>query len=237
MKILYILYQYLIGIPIFLLLTVFTAIVTVLTAPWKNSKPVHAIQQFWSKSFFYLLFLNIKVEGLENIHPGQSYVFVSNHQSMADVFAIYGWLPVVFKWIMKQELRHAPFVGPACAAAGHIFIDRSSRLAAKRSIEVAEKTLKDGICVVIFPEGTRTRTGELGRFKRGAFSIAYDLNLPIIPISLSGCYGLWKKGAWYATYTPVKMKIGKPLTKADLPEDQTEAMETVRSIVEQGIEK
>lgn len=237
MKILYILYQYLIAIPIFLVITVFTAIITILTAPWKNSRPIHAIQQFWSKSFFWLLFIKPEITGLENIQPGQSYVFVSNHESMADVFAIYGWLPVVFKWIMKQELRHAPFVGPACAAAGHIFIDRSSRLAAKKSIEAAEHILKDGVCVVIFPEGTRTRNGELGRFKRGAFTIAFDLNLPVIPISLTGCYRLWKKGAWFATYTPVKMKIGKPLPISQLPEDQLAAVELVRNKVEEGIER
>ncbi len=212
MKVFYILYQYLIAIPIFLVITMITAIGTVITIPWKNSEGVHRFQQFWARSFCRLLFIKVEVEGVENIQEGQSYVFVSNHQSMTDVFLIYGWLPVIFKWIMKQELRKVPFIGIGCKAAGHIFIDRSSRTAAKNSIQAAVSILHDGVCVVIFPEGTRTKTGQVGRFKRGAFAIASELKLPIIPISLSGCYEVWPNGRAYAMHHPVKMVIGKPMT-------------------------
>ncbi len=234
MKVFYILYQYLIAIPIFLVLTMITAIGTVLTIPWKNSEAVHRFQQFWAQSFCRLLFVRVEVSGLENIEAGQSYVFVSNHQSMADVFTIYGWLPVIFKWIMKQELRKVPFVGAGCKAAGHIFIDRSSRAAAKNSIEKAKEVLKDGICVVIFPEGTRTKTGQVGRFKRGAFSIAGDLHLPIVPISLTGCYDVWPRGRAYATHGKIHMHISAPMT-AD--EYNDEFMEQVRQTVIDGIQK
>ncbi len=211
MKVFYIIYQYLIAIPLFLVFTALTALITVLTIPWKNSEPVHVIQQLWARSFLWLLFVKTEVTGLENIEPGKSYVFVANHQSMSDVFAIYGYLPVIFKWIMKQELRKVPFVGIGCQAAGHIFIDRSSRLAAKNSILKAVDILRDGICVVIFPEGTRTKTGEIGRFKKGAFTIASELNLPIIPISLTGCYQIWPTGRAYALPGKISMHVGKPM--------------------------
>ena len=89
----------------------------------------------WSRSFGWLLFLPVTITGKENIKPGQSYIFVANHQSMLDVWIIYGWLPVIFKWLMKAELRKVPFVGSACKAAGHVFVDRSSPMAAKRSLE------------------------------------------------------------------------------------------------------
>ncbi|MCM1034271.1 MAG: 1-acyl-sn-glycerol-3-phosphate acyltransferase [Paludibacter sp.] len=236
MKVLYIIYQYLIALPIYLVLTLFTALVTIIAMPWRNAAWVHAVQQFWARSFCWLLLLPVEVEGLENITPGQSYVFVSNHQGTPDVFVIYGWLPVIFKWIMKQELRKVPFIGAACAAAGHIYLDRRSRAAAKHSIEQAEHILKDGICVVIFPEGTRSLTGEVGRFKRGAFSIASDLKLPVIPISLSGCYEVMPKKRFYAKWHPIKMRIGKPMdVSIYAPEERDEAIRVVREAVIAGM--
>ena len=124
--VLYGLYQYIIAWPTIVILTLFTAVFTILFVPFRNAEFVHKVQQFWSRSFFRLMFLPVTVEGLEHIKPGQSYVFVSNHQSMFDVWLVYGWLPVIFKWLMKAELRKVPFVGTACKAAGHIYVDRKN---------------------------------------------------------------------------------------------------------------
>lgn len=236
-QVLYIIYQYLIALPIFIVLTILTAVVTMAAIPWKNAEWLHKLQQFWARSFCRLLFLPIEVEGLENIQPKTSYVFVSNHQSMTDVFVIYGWLPVIFKWIMKKELRKVPLVGAACKAAGHIYIDRSNKMASMRSIAEAERIVKDGVCVVIFPEGTRTLTGEVGRFKRGAFSIATDLNLPIVPISLSGCYEVMPRTRFYAKWHRVKMTVGKPIDVSAYPEeDRNVLIEDVRQQVINNIQ-
>lgn len=233
MKYLYIIYQYLIAFPILWILTMLTAIITILLFPWPNCKFVNWVQKLWSRSFGWMLFLPVTITGKENIKPGQSYVFVANHQSMLDVWIIYGWLPVIFKWLMKAELRKVPFVGSACKAAGHIFVDRSSPMAAKKSLEDVEKVLTNGICTVIFPEGTRTLNGEVGRFKRGAFQIALELNLPIIPISLSGCYEAMNRKAKYVTWHPVHMHIGEPI----LPEqfDKENPMTTIEMIREEVI--
>ena len=151
----YWLWQYLIAWPLLVVLTVFTAVFTVCTVFWKNAEFVHKVQQFWSRSFFWLMFLPVSVDGQEHIVPGQSYVFVANHQSMFDVWLVYGWLPVIFKWLMKAELRKVPFVGTGCKAAGHIFIDRRSTKAAMESLKEVEKQLVNGVCTVIFPEGTQ----------------------------------------------------------------------------------
>ncbi len=237
-RFLYIVYQYLIAIPVLLVLTVFTALFTILLCPWRNSRFVHAEQAFWSRSFCYLMFLPVKVDGLENIRPGQSYVFVSNHQSMFDVFVIYGWLPVVFKWLMKAELRKVPFVGIACKAAGHIFVNRQNARASVESIAGIEKQLKDGVSTVIFPEGTRSKDGQLGRFKRGAFQIALDLNLPVIPISLSGCYEVMNRNAKIVTWHPIHMHVGKPIDLSLFPtDDPAAAIDAVRTAVAAGIDK
>ena len=229
----YWLWQYLIAWPLLVVLTVFTAVFTVCTVFWKNAEFVHKVQQFWSRSFFWLMFLPVSVDGQEHIVPGQSYVFVANHQSMFDVWLVYGWLPVIFKWLMKAELRKVPFVGTGCKAAGHIFIDRRSTKAAMESLKEVEKQLVNGVCTVIFPEGTRTLNGEVGRFKRGAFQIAWDLGLPIIPLSLDGCYEVLPKGKPFVYRAPVHMHIGEPIDLKQFS-DPNEAIEAVRNAVIAG---
>ncbi|MCI6418796.1 MAG: lysophospholipid acyltransferase family protein [Paludibacteraceae bacterium] len=229
----YWLWQYLIAWPLLVVLTVFTAVFTVCTVFWKNAEFVHKVQQFWSRSFFWLMFLPVSVDGQEHIVPGQSYVFVANHQSMFDVWLVYGWLPVIFKWLMKAELRKVPFVGTGCKAAGHIFIDRRSTKAAMESLKEVEKQLVNGVCTVIFPEGTRSLNGEVGRFKRGAFQIAWDLGLPIIPLSLDGCYEVLPKGKPFVYRAPVHMHIGEPIDLKQFS-DPNEAIEAVRNAVIAG---
>ena len=232
----YILWQFVIAWPILAVLTMFTAIFTVCTVPWRNAEFVHKVQQFWSRSFFWLMFLPVSVDGAEHIQPNQSYVFVSNHQSMFDVWLVYGWLPVIFKWLMKAELRKVPFVGTGCKAAGHIFIDRRNAKAAMESLKEVEKQLTNGVCTVIFPEGTRTATGEMGRFKRGAFQIALDLGLPVIPLSLSGCFDIMPKGALTVHRHAAHMHIGEPIDLKQFA-DPNEAIEAVRKAVLEGMKK
>jgi 1-acyl-sn-glycerol-3-phosphate acyltransferase len=232
----YILYQYLIAWPLLAVLTVFTAIFTVCTVHWKNAEFVHKVQQFWSRSFFWLMFLPVSVDGTEHIKPGQSYVFVANHQSMFDVWLVYGWLPVIFKWHMKAELRKVPFVGTGCKAAGHIFIDRRNAKAAMESLQEVEKQLVNGVCTVIFPEGTRSLNGEVGRFKRGAFQIALDLGLPVIPLSLTGCFEVLPKGKPFVNRHPVHMHIGEPIDLKQFA-DANEAIDFVRNAVISGRRK
>lgn len=229
----YWLWQYMVAWPLLLVLTIFTAVFTICLYPWRNAEFVHKEQQFWSRSFFWLMFLPVKVDGYEHIQQGQSYVFVANHQSMFDVWLIYGWLPVIFKWLMKAELRRVPFVGTACKAAGHIFVDRRNAKAAMESLKEVEKQLTGGVCTVIFPEGTRSLNGEVGRFKRGAFQIAWDLGLPVIPLSLDGCYETLPKGKPFVHRVPIHMHIGEPI---DLKQfnDPNEAIEAVRTAVIEG---
>lgn len=237
MKVLYILYQYLIGFPLIVLSTLFTAVFTIVCFPWKNGKAPRAVQVFWSRSVIRLLLLPIKVTGRENVDPKQSYVFVANHQSFLDVFAVYGWLPNNFKWLMKKEIRRVPFVGTACAVAGHIFVDRSNPRVALQSMEKVKKELVDGISTVIFPEGTRTKTGEIGRFKQGAFKIAMDMELPVVPITLNGFYKAMPSGQPFANpFSHLSLHIGKPIDISQFT-DINDAMLHVREKVEHGIVK
>ncbi|MBO4621513.1 MAG: 1-acyl-sn-glycerol-3-phosphate acyltransferase [Paludibacteraceae bacterium] len=238
-KIFVFLWQWLIAYPILFVATLLCAIFTILLVHWKDSAFVHGFQQLWSRLFFWLFFMNPEVEGEENLQKGQSYVFVGNHTSMYDAWLVYGWLPVVFKWIMKASIRKIPFVGTACKAAGHIFIQRGASKQAMQSLEEAKSRLQNGVCVVIFPEGTRSLDGNVAKFKRGAFQIAFDMQLPVVPLSLSGVYDVLPKDKVLVhPARKVKLKIGKPIDLSRYAEDEhQQAIEDVRELVIAGIEK
>lgn len=136
---------------------------------------------------------------------------------------------------MKKEIRRVPFVGTACAVAGHIFVDRSNPRAALQSMEKVKKELVDGISTVIFPEGTRTRNGEIGRFKQGAFKIAIDMGLPVVPISLSGFYEAMPSKQFFVNpFSKVSLHIGEPIDISQFA-DINDAMEVLREKVAEGM--
>jgi 1-acyl-sn-glycerol-3-phosphate acyltransferase len=140
----------------------------------------------WARTLASAAPMRVTVEGRENIDPKQSYVLVSNHQSQFDIFLLYGWLGIDFRWVMKKELRGVPGIGMACDRLEHIFIDRSDHAAAMATLEDAKKKIVNGTSVMFFPEGTRSRDGKLKRFKKGAFRMALELGLPILPLTVTG---------------------------------------------------
>ena len=176
MKVLYILYQLFIALPILLVLTILTAIVTIIGS-WIGNPHFWGYYpgKIWSQLFCYVLLIPVKVVGHPEVLKKTSYVFVANHQGSFDIFLIYGFLGRNFKWMMKKSLRKMPFVGKACEAAGHIFVDKSGPKKVIETIEHARHVLQDGTSLVVFPEGARTFTGHMGYFKKGAFQLADDL--------------------------------------------------------------
>lgn len=216
------LYQWLIAFPILLILTVLTALATIVLSPaFPNKKFSYFPARWWGRSFCYLMFIKVKINGLENLDPRQSYVIVSNHQSLYDIFVVYGWMPMIFKWMMKAELRRIPLVGKACESAGHVFINRSNAIAAKHSIQRAEQHLCNGISLFVFPEGTRTHTGKMSNFKRGAFLIAADLGLPIVPVTLRGCYERLPRNSFNVQPGIIEMIVHKPIDVSPYLRDKT----------------
>ena len=192
------LYQWLIAMPILLILTILTALTTLIGCRLGNGNfwgyyPAH----IWSRLFCILSLVKIEVKGRENIDKNTSYVFVSNHQGAYDIFLIYGYLNHNFKWMMKKSLRNIPFVGSACAAAGHIFVDNSTPGRLKETLQKAETTLQNGMSLVVFPEGARTFTGHMGYFKRGAFQLADELQLAVVPVTIDGSFEILPRtGKW-----------------------------------------
>jgi 1-acyl-sn-glycerol-3-phosphate acyltransferase len=187
LRALYKVYGLCIFAPLLGLSTIFFGTLAVLLAAVLPPSTVSFIcGRSWARWNSALTPMWVRVTGRENVTPGQSYVVVSNHLSHYDIFVLYGWLGIDFRWVMKQELRRAPFIGIACERLGHIFIDRDHREAALASIDRAKSRIVDGTSVLFFPEGTRSRDGNLQPFKKGAFMLALDLGLPILPVTVSG---------------------------------------------------
>ncbi|MCH5329102.1 MAG: 1-acyl-sn-glycerol-3-phosphate acyltransferase [Coprobacter sp.] len=204
MNILFFLYQWLVAFPILLVLTLLTALITIAGCFLGNGNTWgYYPGRLWSKLFCIFSMVRVEVRGKENIDKNTSYVFVANHQGAYDIFLIYGYLGHNFKWMMKKSLRKIPFVGKACAAAGHIFVDRNNPKSIIETLHKAEKTLQDGMSLVVFPEGSRSPDGQLHRFKKGAFQLAVDLNLPVVPLTIDGSYRILSRNSY--SITPGKM--------------------------------
>ena len=212
MKLLYIIYQICIGLPLFLVLTILTALTTMLGC-WLGSGHFWGYYpgKIWSRLMCYILLLPIKVKNNDKVTDNQSYIFVANHQGAFDIFLIYGFLGRNFKWMMKKSLRSLPLIGKACQSAGHIFVDKSGPKKIQETIDQARHTLKDGTSLVVFPEGRRTFTGKMGPFKKGAFQLADELQLPIVPLTINGSFEVLPRTGKFITWHPMTLTMHDPI--------------------------
>lgn len=190
----------------------------------------------WAWLLCRLNFTKVNVRGREHLDAEQSYVIMSNHQSHFDVLAFYGHWFGQFRWVMKEELRKAPGLGSACEDIGHIFIDRSSPQAAIASLRTAKRLLQGGISVMIFPEGTRSSTGRLLPFKKGGFMTALSLELPILPVSISGSRRVLPNHTFELLPGEIEITIHPPIdTAAYGVKRRDELMEEVRQSIASGL--
>ncbi|MCU0848433.1 MAG: 1-acyl-sn-glycerol-3-phosphate acyltransferase [Spirochaetes bacterium] len=166
----------------------------------------------------------MKVTGRENIVKGRSYVVIANHQSHYDILVLYGWLGINIKWVIKSELRKVPVFGYAGEIGGNIYIDRSSPEALRITLNAARSKIVDGTSIIILPEGTRTLTGELGEFKNGAFVIARELNLPVLPVTITGTRRILPPGGWNVFPGTAIMTIHPAIETAGYGEDQLDRL-------------
>lgn len=205
-------YQWLIAVPILVIVTAITAVACLISAllgakDWGGYWP----PMLWSRCVCALLFVRVRVTGRENISHNQSYVFVANHQSAFDIWSIYGFLGHPFKWMMKKSLEKIFLVGPACRSVGHVFVDDSSIAGIKDTIEHAQQTLKGNMSLVIFPEGHRSFDGKLIPFKRGAFMLAGEFGLPVVPLTIKGAFKVLPRTSYNITPGTIHLTIHKPI--------------------------
>lgn len=214
MKYIYRVFQLLVAIPVALISTLVTAIVVIVGCTVGNGHVWgYYPGRLWSKIMVRIFLLPVKVEGRENLEPGQSYIFVANHQGAFDIFLIYGYLNRNFKWMMKRELRRIPFVGFACQKAHHIFVDKRGPGKVKETYKTARETLSSGMSLVVFPEGARTFTGRMRDFKKGAFMLADELQLPIVPLTINGSFNVMPRMRDFnwVLWHPLSLTIHQPI--------------------------
>lgn len=194
--ILYRIYQFCIMIPVLVFATILTAVITIIGSVLGMGRSWgYYPAKWWSRLFCWMTFVRVTVRGRENIDKKTSYVFVANHQGAYDIFSIYGYLNHNFRWMMKKSLEKIPFVGYSCKMSGQIMVDSSSPAAVKATMTAAERQLRGGMSLVVFPEGSRSWTGRMGRFKKGAFTLAVEFGLPVVPITIDGAYQVMPRAA------------------------------------------
>ncbi|MCL2074196.1 MAG: 1-acyl-sn-glycerol-3-phosphate acyltransferase [Marinilabiliaceae bacterium] len=225
-------YKWLILVPLFAFFTILFSLSTIIFSFIISPNVGHFFARIWGRVICYITPLKIFVKGKKNITKNKSYVLIANHQTAYDIFLFSGFLPINFKWIMKKELLKVPFLGYACKKAGFILINRSSPRAAIKSILEAKKKLIKGISVAIFPEGTRSGQKMMLPFKKGAFKIAVDLELDILPVTIVDSYKVMRKGFLNVVPAKIGLIIHKPITINDYKNDIDKLMSDARRILE-----
>lgn len=234
MLILYRIYQILIMAPVLLVATIITALLSIISAVigvgrWGG----YFFPHWWARLFCVMTLVRVRVRGRENVRPGTSYMFVANHQGAYDIFAIYGYLNHQFRWMMKKALEKIPLVGYSCKVTGHIMVDNSSPSATRQTMERAEQQLRGGMSLVVFPEGARTWDGHIRPFKRGAYMLAMEFGLPVVPISIDGAFDVMPRFKKIPHWGTITLTIHKPIEPShdgrhDLGELMTESASAIR---------
>lgn len=219
--------------PLMLVATILAALVTIIGCALGGGRlwgywPAH----IWGRVFCWLTLVRVTVEGRENIDRKTSYVFVANHQGAYDIFSIYGYLNHNFRWMMKAALRSIPLVGYACEVSRQVYVDKSSPSALRHTMDRAEKLLSGGMSIVVFPEGARTWDGKMKPFKRGAFLLAQEFSLPVVPITIDGAFDVMPRFKKLPRRGRIRLTIHRPILPeadghdmAQLIQDSHEAIE------------
>jgi 1-acyl-sn-glycerol-3-phosphate acyltransferase len=169
----------------------------------------------WGKKNLAANRLKVNVAGQDNVPDGPA-VFVSNHVSFVDIWVLAGLLPGTVRFLAKRELLNVPIFGWAMRSAGHIPIDRKNRQAAVDACGEAGMKIRQGTSAIVFGEGTRSRSGQLLPLKKGAFVLAIQAGVPVVPVYLEGTYEVLPRGTVFLKRRPIALRIGEPIGTAGL---------------------
>lgn len=191
----------------------------------------HWCARTWSRLILKTTRVSVEVEGLARLVPGKTYVFVSNHQSIYDIPILFWSLPYQLRIIAKESLGRFPFLGWHLRRTGHMLVDRK-RPDRAAIFSWASRLTSQGLSLIVFPEGTRSRDGHVSRFKGGSFHLALEAGLPIVPLSVIGSRHVMLKGR-LATYPGhVRLVVHDPIdTSALAGTDPRDFAERVRQVI------
>ena len=199
----------------------------------------HFCMRRWSKDNLWLSRARVEIEGIENIDRRRPQIMVANHSGLHDILSLAAFLPIQFRWIAKKSLFRVPFMGWHMRRSGYIPIDRENPRDAAKSIMEAAGEIRRGTNAIAFPEGTRSRTGELGGFHSGAFSLALRTGVPLVPIALDGSYRvIAPKTLQVNPGTVIRIKIDRPMDLSSYAKtDKRKLMEDVFQIMSANLKE
>lgn len=194
----------------------------------------------WARALVRLAGVDVVIENPEAIDAGAPQVLAANHSSWYDVLALAGYLPGRYCFVAKKEVRKIPFLGWTIERCGHIYIDRSDHQKALASLQAARTRLENSRpTVIMFPEGTRSETGALQRFKKGAFVLALQTGADIVPAAITGSRDVMRKHSLLIHAGTIVIRLGEPipvgsLTMADRDRLMTETREALVGLLDRG---
>lgn len=200
-----------------------------------RDKLVYKVTSIWAKSQVVMSGAEIKVSGEENLPVGPV-LFISNHQSNFDIPIFMGYINKPKAFIAKIETAKMPFVSSWMRLMKCVFMDRNDIRQSVEAINKGAELLKEGYSMVIFPEGTRSKTGEMGEFKAGSFKLAVKSGVPIIPVAIKGSFDIMGKGSLLIKPALVELEILKPVeTSRLLKEEQKNLHIKVQELIQEAI--
>jgi 1-acyl-sn-glycerol-3-phosphate acyltransferase len=204
--------------PIIILATIVMGSISLLTSLFDSAgRAQHQISRIWSRMLLAVSGVKMRIEGLEKIDPGATYVFVANHRSFMDIPVLLAHLPLQFRFLAKKGLFLIPFLGTHLRRAGHLPVVKDNPRASLKSMSDAVRLLRErGMSVMLFPEGGRSKDGELQQFIEGAAYIAVKSGLPVIPIAMTGTREVLPMGSLQIMSGIVELRIGDPIPTANL---------------------
>jgi 1-acyl-sn-glycerol-3-phosphate acyltransferase len=200
----------------------------------RSGRWARRVAQVWGRAVLHGFGVRVEVFGAENLPHGPA-VFAANHTSALDIPLVFGWLPADFRIIHKRSLYAIPIAGWFLYFGGHIPIERSRAFRARRSLSLAAERIRKGTSVVVFPEGTRNPSGDLGAFKKGSFVLARESGVPIVPVSLAGVADLAGRGLLRARAGRVRVTVHAPIPTVGVDDAHLDDLvEAVRSAIRHG---
>jgi 1-acyl-sn-glycerol-3-phosphate acyltransferase len=219
------------------LMTVVSAIGSITHQALSSKKGVFRLwSRFWSRSMFVGMGIRVHADLRADLDPEKAYVFVCNHQVAIDIPVVSLAIPCPFGWVAKAELARTPFLGPAVRASPSVFIDRSHPKKSIESMRLAGQRIRDGLSVIIFPEGARSHGPDLAPFKRGAFQLAVEAGVPVVPVTILNAWQVFNEQSRKARPGRVDVVVGQPILLDDSGRKQLESLSTsVREVMEREL--
>lgn len=199
----------------------------------KMERREYRFVQFGLRCVWKMLRVNPIVKGLDNIPKDTGVLYVGNHQSMMDVILCYTLFPGITGFVAKDTIKKVPLLSTWMKRTYCLFLDRKNPKNAIKTIQKASDTVKEGKSIAVYPEGTRSKTGELAAFKEGSFKIAKKANCPIIPMAISGSRDSFENVIPFAKKNNVYVTFGKPFLISELAEEDAKRVgEYTKGIIE-----